>query len=117
MSLRSLLMRFGIAAAGGALLAFAATNPALGADREVPGESKNIVTGEVTAPGGLILRSAPMRGSEIVRVARYGELVNIYCQARGQTIDGNRQWYLLTDNTWAWGPARYIAAWATPRAC
>lgn len=32
MSLRSLLMRFGIAAAGGALLAFAATIPAAGAE-------------------------------------------------------------------------------------
>ncbi|MFF6785823.1 hypothetical protein [Streptomyces sp. NPDC012510] len=61
MSLRSLLMRFGIAAAGGALLAFAATNPALGADREAPGESMNVVTGEVTAPDGPVLRSADAR--------------------------------------------------------
>ncbi|MGW0840925.1 SH3 domain-containing protein [Streptomyces sp. NPDC002787] len=116
MSLRILLMRFGIAAAGGALVAFAATTPALGVDREDPGK-KYIVQGEVTARTGLILRSAPMRGSEVVRVAHYGEIVNIYCRTQSPNIDGGQQWYLLTDNTWAWGPARHIAPFATPRWC
>jgi hypothetical protein len=43
MSLRILLMRFGIAAAGGALLAFAATTPAAGTGQEDPRHSKQIV--------------------------------------------------------------------------
>ncbi|UUU30924.1 SH3 domain-containing protein [Streptomyces sp. CA-210063] len=116
MSLRILLMRFGIAAAGGALVAFAATTPAIGVDREDPGK-KYIVNGEVTARAGLVLRSAPTRGGAAVRVAKYGEIVQIYCRTLSQNIDGNRQWYLLTDGTWAWGSARYIAAWKTPRWC
>ncbi|MER6161968.1 SH3 domain-containing protein [Streptomyces sp. NPDC001868] len=117
MSLRILLMRFGIAAAGGALLAFAATTPAAGVEQEDPRESKQIVQGEVTARAGLILRSAPTRGSEVIRVARYGEIVDIYCRTVGQSVDGVRQWYLLVDGTWAWGSARYIEAFRTPVVC
>jgi hypothetical protein len=117
MSLRILLMRFGIAAAGGALVAFAATTPAVGAGQEDPRKSKQIVTGEVIARAGLILRSAPTRGGAVVRVAPYGEIVKIYCRADGQSVDGNRQWYLLVDGTWAWGSARYIDAFKTPRTC
>ncbi|MDW8810601.1 SH3 domain-containing protein [Streptomyces scabiei] len=117
MSLRILLMRFGIAAAGGALVAFAATTPAAGAGQEDPRESKQIVKGEVVARTGLILRSAPTRGGAVVRVAPYGEIVKIYCRADGQSVDGTRQWYLLVDGTWAWGSARYIDAFRTPRTC
>jgi hypothetical protein len=117
MSLRILLMRFGIAAAGGALLAFAATTPAAGAGQEDPRKSKQIVKGEVIARTGLILRSAPTRGGAIVRVARYGEIVKIYCRSEGQSVSGNRQWYLLVDGSWAWGSARYIEAYKTPRLC
>lgn len=117
MSLRILLMRFGIAAAGGALLAFAATTPAAGAGLEDPRTSKQIVKGEVIARTGLFLRSAPTRGGEVVRVAPYGEIVKIYCRADGQSVEGNRQWYLLVDGTWAWASARYIDAFGTPRTC
>ncbi|MFE7760134.1 SH3 domain-containing protein [Streptomyces sp. NPDC057438] len=117
MSLRNLLMRFGIAAAGGALVAFAATTPAAGAGQEDPRESKQIVKGEVVARTGLILRSAPTRGGAVVRVAPYGEIVKIYCRADGQSVSGTRQWYLLVDGTWAWGSARYIDAFKTPRTC
>ena len=46
-----------------------------------------------------------------------GEIVNIFCRTTGQTIDGNRYWYLLTNGTWAWGSARYINTWKTPRWC
>ncbi|MFF9776645.1 SH3 domain-containing protein [Streptomyces sp. NPDC013978] len=117
MSLRILLMRFGIAAAGGALVAFAATSPALGAGAEDPRESKQIVNGEVVARTGLVLRSAPTRGGSVIRVAHYGEIVKIYCRAEGQSVDGNRQWYLLVDGTWAWGSARFIAPFKAPRWC
>ncbi|MFD6918658.1 SH3 domain-containing protein [Streptomyces sp. NPDC059944] len=64
--------------------------------------------GRITARGGLALRSAPNRGSRLIRVARQGEIVSIYCKTPGQKVDGNPLWYLLTDGTWAWGPARYI---------
>jgi hypothetical protein len=107
MSLRILLMRFGIAAAGGALVAFAATTPAAGAGQEDPRESKQIVQGEVVARTGLILRSAPTRAGAVVRVARYGEIVKIYCRADGQSVDG----------TWAWGSAHDIDAFTTPHTC
>ncbi|MFE7839203.1 hypothetical protein ACFU53_25080 [Streptomyces sp. NPDC057474] len=75
MSLRTLLMRFGIAAAGGALVAFAATTPALGADLEDHRENKQIVKGEVAARTGPMLRSAPPRDGAVIRVAPYGEIV------------------------------------------
>ncbi|MDX3644590.1 SH3 domain-containing protein [Streptomyces sp. MB09-02B] len=117
MSLRILLMRFGIAAAGGALLAYAATTPAAGAEQEDPRKSEQIVDGEVVARAGLVLRSAPTRGGSVIRVAHYGEIIKIYCRAEGQSVDGSRQWYLLVDGTWAWGSARYIAPFKAPRWC
>ncbi|WP_326577506.1 SH3 domain-containing protein [Streptomyces sp. NBC_00481] len=116
MSLRILLMRFGIAAAGGALLAFAATTPAAGADQEDPRESKQIAKGEVIARTG-VLRGAPTRGGAVVRVAPYGEIVKIYCRSEGQNVSGDRQWHLLVDGTWARGSAQYIEAYRTPRLC
>lgn len=64
--------------------------------------------GRITAQGGLALRTAPNRGSRVLRIARYGEVVHIFCKTRGQDVDGNRLWYQLTDGTWAWGAARYI---------
>ena len=82
-----------------------------------PRESKQIVNGEVVARTGLVLRSAPTRGGSVIRVARYGEIVKIYCRAEGQSVDGNRQWYLLVDGTWAWGSARFIAPFKAPRWC
>ncbi|MFQ6145527.1 SH3 domain-containing protein [Streptomyces seoulensis] len=64
--------------------------------------------GRVTARGGLALRSRPDRGSRVLRVARPGEVVWIYCKTPGQSVQGNNVWYLLADGTWAWGSARYI---------
>ncbi|WP_329270947.1 SH3 domain-containing protein [Streptomyces sp. NBC_01451] len=74
--------------------------------------------GIVTANGGLRLRSAPNRGSAIIRVAPKGSIVNIFCKTGGENVDGNSLWYLLTDGTWAWGAARYIDnIGAAPRFC
>ncbi|WTU15453.1 SH3 domain-containing protein [Streptomyces sp. NBC_00075] len=74
--------------------------------------------GIVTANGGLRLRSAPNRGSAIIRVVPQGAIVNIYCKVGGENVDGNSLWYLLTDGTWAWGAARYIDnIGAAPRFC
>jgi hypothetical protein len=64
--------------------------------------------GRITARGGLALRSSPTRGSQLIRVARQGEIVSIFCKTSGQAVEGNPLWYLLTDGTWAWGAARYI---------
>ncbi|MEU9138254.1 SH3 domain-containing protein [Streptomyces sp. NPDC048404] len=70
--------------------------------------NQRLYQGRVTARGGLALRSSPTRGSQLIRVARQGEIVSIFCKTPGETVDGNPNWYLLTDGTWAWGAARYI---------
>ncbi|WP_458245661.1 SH3 domain-containing protein [Streptomyces sp. MAI_2237] len=78
---------------------------------------ERLYRGVVTA-SELLLRSAPNRGSQVIRVAHRGEHVSIFCKTNGQSVQGNHLWYLLTDGTWAWGSARYIATiGATPRWC
>jgi hypothetical protein len=71
------------------------------------GQNSRLSRGVVTA-SSLALRSAPNRGGQIIRWADRGEVVSIFCRTNGQSVQGNRQWYLLTDGTWAWGAARYI---------
>ncbi|GAA2998371.1 SH3 domain-containing protein [Streptomyces fulvorobeus] len=74
--------------------------------------------GRVTARTGLLLRDRPTRSSRIVGKVPYGAVVHIFCKSRGDNVDGNNRWYLLTDGTWAWGSARYIANIGTaPRWC
>ncbi|MFK4147663.1 SH3 domain-containing protein [Streptomyces sp. NPDC004065] len=74
--------------------------------------------GVVTARGGLALRSRPTQGSRVVRIARPGEVVWIYCRTLGQNVLGNRVWYLLADGVWSFGSARFIAnLGAPPRWC
>ncbi|MFI8218707.1 SH3 domain-containing protein [Streptomyces sp. NPDC085932] len=68
---------------------------------------KHLYKGVVTA-NTLALRSAPNRGSQVIRYAHKGEVVSIFCKTGGETVKGNPLWYLLTDGTWAWGAARYI---------
>ncbi|MFF5371539.1 SH3 domain-containing protein [Streptomyces sp. NPDC013187] len=68
---------------------------------------QRLYRGVVTA-NTLALRSAPNRGSRIIRFAHRGDVVSIFCKAGGETVKGNPLWYLLTDGTWAWGAARYI---------
>lgn len=125
-SLRSpLARRLAITAAAGALATAAAVTPAAAGDEwgDDPGVSgyrgddggrggngsyeQGRYRGVVTADR-LALRSAPNRGSEIIRYAHRGETVHIYCKTGGESVKGNPLWYLLTDGTWAWGPARYI---------
>ena len=71
------------------------------------GHNPRLSRGIVTA-SSLALRSVPNRGGQIIRWADRGEVVSIFCKTNGQSVQGNRQWYLLTDGTWAWGAARYI---------
>lgn len=121
--------RLAIAVAVGALATSAAVPPAVaGADSgDDPSESSvgstigprgdrngdpgsdpsGFYEGVVTA-GTLALRSAPNRGSQIIRYAHKGDIVRIFCKTGGETIDGNPLWYLLPDGAWAWGSARYI---------
>lgn len=109
MPLRSTLMRVGILTAGGALVALTATGPVAAGDRSRDGDTTSSVTrGRVTAVGGLRLHDAPTRGSRVIRVAPFGEIVSIFCKTPGETVDGNPLWYLLADGTWAWGAARFI---------
>ncbi|MEU2268688.1 SH3 domain-containing protein [Streptomyces olindensis] len=131
MSLRS---RLSIATAAGLLAAAAAVTPAAAAhdDWDPTGGNGNhhhdpsggnghhdpsggngddhgkpLFKGVVTA-NTLALRSAPNRGSQIIRHAHKGDIVSIFCKTGGETVKGNPLWYLLTDGTWAWGAARYI---------
>lgn len=64
--------------------------------------------GRVIARTGLLLRDKPTRSSRVIGTAAYGQIVHIFCKTRGDDVDGNDRWYLLTDGTWAWGSARYI---------
>ncbi|WP_405675778.1 SH3 domain-containing protein [Streptomyces sp. NBC_01511] len=64
--------------------------------------------GRVTAKTGLLLRDKPTRGSKVIGTAAYGSIVHIFCKTRGDNVNGNDRWYLLTDGTWAWGSAAYI---------
>ncbi|MFG2160301.1 SH3 domain-containing protein [Streptomyces olivaceus] len=74
-----------------------------GDGRQEQGRYRGVVTAE-----RLALRTSPARGSDVIRYARRGEVVSIYCKTPGDTVKGNPLWYLLTDGTWAWGAARYI---------
>ncbi len=121
----SLRTRLSIATAAGLLAAAAAVTPATAYDDWDPSggngnshhdpnggngnghHDQRLYKGVVTADT-LALRSAPNRGSQIIRFARRGDVVKIFCKTGGETVRGNPRWYLLTDGTWAWGAARYI---------
>ncbi|MDH6567812.1 hypothetical protein M2160_002833 [Streptomyces sp. SAI-117] len=132
MSLRS---RLPIAVAACALAVTALATPAVAGDEwgddpqsasgnhqnqnqnQSQNQNQRLARGVVTA-SSLALRSAPNRGGQIIRWAERGEVVSIFCRTNGQSVQGNRQWYLLTDGTWAWGSARYIRTIGTaPRWC
>ncbi|MFJ9620518.1 SH3 domain-containing protein [Streptomyces sp. NPDC101181] len=73
-----------------------------------PQAPKRTYKGRVVAKPHLLLRDKPTRSSRVVGSVKYGTVVNIFCKTRGDNVDGNNRWYLLTDGTWAWGSARYI---------
>ncbi|MFG2502324.1 SH3 domain-containing protein [Streptomyces sp. NPDC048441] len=110
MSLRptATIARLGILAAGGALAALTITGPAVAADG-ANNDHPRIYKGRITAKSGLLLRTAPTRGSQVIRSEPYGKVVSIFCKTTGDHVSGNNRWYLLTDGTWAWGAAHYIA--------
>ncbi|GAA3149313.1 SH3 domain-containing protein [Streptomyces rectiviolaceus] len=103
--------RLGILAAGCSLAALTVTGPAFAADDAGANSNSHprIYKGRVTAKHGLLLRTAPTRGSHVIRSVPYGKVVHIYCKTTGDHVQGNNRWYLLTNGTWAWGAAHYIA--------
>jgi hypothetical protein len=111
MSLRS---RLAISVAVGALAAAAFASPAAAGDEWDFGgdgghheQHPRLAQGVVTA-STLLLRSAPNRGSQVIRTVQRGTIVSIFCKTPGESVQGNDLWYLLPDGTWAWGSARYI---------
>ncbi|MFC7304840.1 SH3 domain-containing protein [Streptomyces monticola] len=116
--IRSTATRMGICLATGALTAALAAPATALADDAAAGNPPPRYTGRVTAKSGLLLRDAPNRGSRIVRTEPYGAYVHIFCKSRGDRVHNSDLWYLLTDGTWAWGAASYIAnVGAAPRWC
>ena len=138
------IRRIGLCIATGTLAALTAASPALAArpaappaahteagtpaagERDTPEAAEAAATkaargdylGRVTAVSGLLLRDRPTRSSRIVGQVPYGAVVHIFCKTTGDNVDGNNRWYLLTNGTWAWGSARYIANIGTaPRWC
>ncbi|MFE9170516.1 SH3 domain-containing protein [Streptomyces kebangsaanensis] len=140
---RSPLTRLALAAVVGALLTTAAAAPAVAGDGRggTPGGSggspgaeahraaarhagahgdryPRFHRGIVAVRGGVALHSRPEFRSRVLRIARPGEVVWIYCRTLGQDVHGSRVWYLLADRAWAWAPARAIATtWPPPRWC
>ncbi|GGJ62233.1 SH3 domain-containing protein [Streptomyces brasiliensis] len=105
----------GAAATAALLLAFCVTPAVAGGSRADGG---TYYRGIVTAQGGIWLRDQPDRGSRIVGFAAEGDVISIYCKTYGEPALNNPLWYLLTDGTWAWGPARFIANFGeSPRWC
>jgi hypothetical protein len=115
---RSLTRSLAVAAAAGALLATASIAPAAAGGGKGGEEGLGHYKGIVTAKGGIWLRERPDRSNRQVRFVKQGEQVSIYCKTSGDAVRGNPVWYLLTNGTWAWGSARYIAnVGPAPRSC
>ncbi|MFE0251802.1 SH3 domain-containing protein [Streptomyces sp. NPDC059010] len=130
----ALCSRFAISIAAGLLAGAAAVTPAVADDGwEAEGDlgttsqedwggdggdwgDQQFTRGRVTA-STLLLRSAPNRGSQVIRTAHQGEIVRIFCQWVGESVQGNNRWYLLADGTWAWGSAQFIETRRSPRWC
>ncbi|WP_223776748.1 SH3 domain-containing protein [Streptomyces sp. 135] len=92
--------------------------PAVGHKTPVTDYKAPVYKGRVTAKSGLLLRDSPHRGSRVVRSEPHGKVVTIYCKTKGDRVGRTNHWYLLTDGTWAWGSANYIATIGkAPRWC
>jgi hypothetical protein len=64
--------------------------------------------GKVTSRSRLAVRAKPTRNSTRLDWLQPGEVVDIKCWSRGQSVDGNRRWYRLGISTPEWVAGRYI---------
>lgn len=64
-------------------------------------------TGEVTANGGLAIRSAPTPYSGRNGAVREGQRISLSCKVRGTNVGGNNIWYKLGSRS-KWVSARYV---------
>ncbi|MEV8400853.1 SH3 domain-containing protein [Streptomyces niveus] len=85
-----------------------ATEVTEAAESEAEAAAAHEYKGRVIARSGLLLRDRPTRSSRVIGTAAYGQIVHIFCKTRGDNVNGNDRWYLLTDGNWAWGSAAYI---------
>ncbi|MGW8668251.1 SH3 domain-containing protein [Streptomyces niveus] len=85
-----------------------ATEVTEAAESEADAAAAREYKGRVIARSGLLLRDRPTRSSRVIGTAAYGQIVHIFCKTRGDNVNGNDRWYLLTDGNWAWGSAAYI---------
>ncbi|MFE5842659.1 SH3 domain-containing protein [Streptomyces niveus] len=85
-----------------------ATEATEAAENEAEAAAAHEYKGRVIARTGLLLRDRPTRSSRVIGTAAYGQIVHIFCKTRGDNVNGNDRWYLLTDGNWAWGSAAYI---------
>ncbi|MDN5726777.1 MAG: SH3 domain-containing protein [Propionibacteriales bacterium] len=73
-------------------------------------------SGKVTGQQGVNARQAPSTKAAFKGTIAKGKKVSIWCKAVGTKVDGNSQWYLLSDHRWV--SARYVAnVGAAPKAC
>ncbi|MGW7414368.1 InlB B-repeat-containing protein [Streptomyces sp. NPDC054863] len=74
-----------------------------------PHKTVRTYKGRIIARTGLLVRDRPDQGGRIIGKLDNGKVVNIACKVKGQSVDGNPRWYRLTDGSYAWSSARYIA--------
>ncbi|GAA4227742.1 hypothetical protein GCM10022254_16180 [Actinomadura meridiana] len=64
--------------------------------------------GKVISHSRLAIRAKPTRNSTRYGWLLPGEIVDIKCWARGQSVQGNRRWYRLGISTPEWVAGKYI---------
>jgi len=99
---QSKLSKLALGAVTGAVLAGSVAGPAVAAERAMT------YRGRVIANGGLYVRTQPNTNSRVIGWHAQGSIVSIKCKVNGENINGNRLWYLLTDDSYGWSSARYI---------
>lgn len=70
--------------------------------------------GTVIARSGLLIRDRPTTAGRAIGSLPRGKIVTIRCKVKGERINGNHRWYVLTNGTYAYSSARYIANIGTP---